>query len=92
MKNAITEIGPNGVERRLPGDKYYVPGSILRINLDSTQSATWGMSNKADVYFQNSPVFKLGPDARDLRKSKTACLVHRGESIAKRMGLGGDLS
>jgi hypothetical protein len=63
VKSAITEIGPNGVERRLPGDKYYVPGSILRINLDSTQSATWGMSNKADVYFQNSPVFKLGPDA-----------------------------
>ncbi len=63
VKSATTEIGPNGVERRLPGDKYYVPGSILRINLDSTQSATWGMSNKADVYFQNSPVFKLGPDA-----------------------------
>ena len=63
IKNAMTEIGPNGIERRLPGDKYYVPGSILRMNLDSTQSATWGMSNKADVYFNNSPVFKLAPDA-----------------------------
>ncbi|CAN5225189.1 M14 family metallopeptidase [soil metagenome] len=63
VKNAMTEVGPNGVERRLPADKYFVPGSILQINLDSTQSATWGMSNKADVYFNNSPVFKLAPDA-----------------------------
>ncbi len=63
VKNALTEIGPNGQERRLPGDKYYVPGSILRINLDSAQSATWGMPAKADVYFENSPVFKLAPEA-----------------------------
>lgn len=63
VKSALTEIGPNGQERRPPGDKYYVPGSILRIKLDSTQRATWGMPNRADVYFQNSPVFRLAPDA-----------------------------
>jgi hypothetical protein len=63
VKNALTEIGPNGVERNLPNDKYYVPGSLLRANLDSTQQATWGMPNKADVYFENSPVFKLAPEA-----------------------------
>jgi hypothetical protein len=62
VKNALTEIN-NGTERNLPNDKYYVPGSILRMKLDSTQSATWGMSNQTDVYFENSPVFKLSPEA-----------------------------
>ncbi|HEY5824925.1 MAG TPA: M14 metallopeptidase family protein, partial [Cyclobacteriaceae bacterium] len=51
VKNALTEIGAGGVEKNLPNDKYYVPGSILRMKLDSTQSATWGMPNQTDVYF-----------------------------------------
>ena len=63
VKNSLTEIGPNAVERTLPNDKYYVPGSILRVQLDSTQQATWGMAGKTDVYFENSPVFKLAPEA-----------------------------
>jgi Zinc carboxypeptidase len=63
VKNALTEIGPNGTERNLPNDKYYVPGSLLRVNLDSTQQTTWGMPGKADMYFDNSPVFKLSADA-----------------------------
>ena len=62
VKNALTEIA-NGQERNLPNDKYYVPGSLLRVRLDSTQSATWGMREKTDVYFENSPVFKLAPEA-----------------------------
>jgi hypothetical protein len=62
VKNAMTEI-VNGQERNLPNDKYYVPGSILRVHLDSTQSATWGMANKVDVYFENSPVFNIAPEA-----------------------------
>src|SRR5205823_3702437 len=62
VKNAMTEI-VNGQERNLPNDKYYVPGSILRVHLDSTQSATWGMSKKTDVYFENSPVFTIAPEA-----------------------------
>lgn len=63
VKNALTEMTTAGVERPLPGEKYYIPGSVLRINLDSTQHATWGMSNKSDVYFDASPVFKIAPDA-----------------------------
>jgi hypothetical protein len=63
VKNALTEIGPNGQERNIPSDKYYIPGSLLQVNFDSTQQATWGMGSKADVYFSNSPVFNLAPDA-----------------------------
>lgn len=63
VKNALTEIGPNGNERIISNDKYYVPGSILRVNLDSTQQTTWGLTNKTDVYFENSPVFKISAEA-----------------------------
>jgi len=63
VKNAMTEI-VGGKEINLPNEKYYVPGSILQVHLDSTQSATWGMSNKTDVYFDNnSSVFNISPEA-----------------------------
>ncbi|WP_077921056.1 M14 metallopeptidase family protein [Spirosoma sp. 209] len=63
VKNALTEMTSSGTERPLPGEKYYIPGSVLRVSLDSTQHATWGMPSQTDVYFDNSPVFKLSPDA-----------------------------
>ncbi|GAB4044003.1 M14 family metallopeptidase [Spirosoma jeollabukense] len=63
VKNALTEMTASGQERPLPGEKYYIPGSVLRVALDSTQHATWGMPNQTDVYFDASPVFKLAPEA-----------------------------
>ncbi|WP_080240333.1 M14 family metallopeptidase [Spirosoma rigui] len=63
VKNALVEMTAAGQEKPLPSEKYYIPGSVLRVNLDSTQHATWGMSNQSDVYFDASPVFKLAPDA-----------------------------
>ena len=63
VRNALTEMTNAGVDRPLPAEKYYIPGSILRVTLDSTQHATWGMATQSDVYFDASPVFKLAPDA-----------------------------
>ncbi|SOD79095.1 M14 family metallopeptidase [Spirosoma fluviale] len=63
VKNALVEMTTSGQERPLAAEKYYIPGSILQIDLDSTQQATWGMPSKTDVYFDASPVFKIAPDA-----------------------------
>ncbi|OZI06528.1 peptidase [Siphonobacter sp. BAB-5385] len=63
VKNALVEMTASGTERSLPNEKYFIPGSILQVNLDSIQQATWGMSNLSDVYFDSSPVFNLAPDA-----------------------------
>ncbi len=63
VRNALVEMTNTGQERPLPAEKYYIPGSILRVTLDSTQHATWGMSTQSDVYFDASPVFNLAPDA-----------------------------
>lgn len=62
VRNALVEI-VNGEERTLPGEKFYIPGSILRVGIDSTQPATMGMEASGDVYFDASPVFKLAPEA-----------------------------
>jgi hypothetical protein len=62
VRNALVEM-VNGQEQRLPGEKYYIPGSILRVSVDSTNESAWGMGAEADVYFDASPVFNITPDA-----------------------------
>jgi hypothetical protein len=60
----------NGVERRLPNDKFYVPGSVLSIDVDPANPLAYGFDAKVDVMWENSPALKLGPDAA-LRGVKT---------------------
>ena len=62
VRNALVEMNAANEERPLPGEKFYIPGSLLRMNVDSTQTAAWGMTSQTDVYFDGSPVFKLAPE------------------------------
>jgi hypothetical protein len=51
-------------ERRpLPREKYFVPGSVLRLTVDNTVPAAYGFEPEVDVFFDNSPVFRLDADA-----------------------------
>jgi hypothetical protein len=63
VKNALVEKTASGDERELPGEKYYIPGSVLQVAVDTTSSIAWGSPARVDVMFDNSPVFKLDPDA-----------------------------
>ena len=40
-----------------------MPGSVLRVAVDNTAPIAHGVTNPVDVFFDNSPVFGLGPDA-----------------------------
>lgn len=62
VSNSMVEI-VNGEEKTLGRDKYYTPGSILQMMVDNDQPATIGLNKQTDIYFDNSPVFKLSPDA-----------------------------
>jgi hypothetical protein len=62
VRNALVEMN-NGEEQRLPAEKYYIPGSVLQVRLDSTQQATYGLPTDCDVYFDASPVFNLAAEA-----------------------------
>lgn len=64
VKNALVEVQRDGSERPLPGEKYYVPGSVLVTRVDTSIPANWGLTNHVDVLFNNSPVFKLKPEAK----------------------------
>jgi hypothetical protein len=61
--NHLVERSPDGSARPLPAEKYYVPGSVLRVAVDNTAPIAHGVTNPLDVFFDNSPVFRLEPEA-----------------------------
>jgi hypothetical protein len=61
--NALTEKLPDGTERPLPREKLFIPGSILRVRVDNTNPLAYGVNDKLDVFFDNSPVFRLRPES-----------------------------
>jgi hypothetical protein len=42
-------------------EKYYVPGSLLKMDVDIENPLAYGMPDSVDVFFDNSPVFRLLP-------------------------------
>ncbi|MGH7500725.1 MAG: M14 family metallopeptidase [Longimicrobiales bacterium] len=58
----LVEIVDGEVEE-LPEEKYYVPGSVLEAQVDNTNPLAHGMGTTVDVFFDNSPVFRLDPGA-----------------------------
>jgi Zinc carboxypeptidase len=63
LKNGLTDKTPDGQDRPLPREKFYVPGSILQASVDNTNPVAYGMGSTVDVFFENSPVFRMSPDA-----------------------------
>ena len=63
ITNSLVEKLPDGTEQSLPQAKYFVPGSILQVRVDNTNPLAYGMPEKVDVSFNNSPVFLLQPVA-----------------------------
>jgi hypothetical protein len=64
VSNALVERTPTGGERALAADKFYVPGSILSVAVDSTSPVAAGEPSRLDVFYDNSPVFRLEPNAQ----------------------------
>jgi hypothetical protein len=63
VSDHLVEPGPNGEARPLSREKYYIPGSLLRVAVDNTNPLAFGMPKQVDVMFDNSPVLHLAPDA-----------------------------
>jgi len=62
VRDALVEA-VNGATRPLPREKFYVPGSILEARIDNTQPLAYGMDEKAMVFYDESPAFRLQPEA-----------------------------
>ena len=63
VSDYLVEREPGQPDRGLASDKYYVPGSILRVAVDKDAASAAGAGDHVDVYFNNSPVFRLHPKA-----------------------------
>jgi hypothetical protein len=46
----------------LPRAKYFVPGSVLQTQVDTSHPLAAGMRERTDVFFDNSPVFRVRAD------------------------------
>jgi hypothetical protein len=67
VKDALVDKDPNGVERPLPREKFYVPGSLLKARIDNSNPLAYGMPDQVDVFFDDSPAFRLDASA-DLKR------------------------
>lgn len=63
ISDHLVERTPEGEDRGLGSSKFYVPGSLLEVAVDNSQPGTVGMEDRAIVMFDNSPVFRLAPNA-----------------------------
>jgi hypothetical protein len=61
--DALLEKTADEKEKPLPMAKYFVPGSILQIKVDTSNPLAYGMPEKLNVYFNRSPVFHLKPES-----------------------------
>jgi hypothetical protein len=60
----LVEKTAEGKETAVPSQKFYVPGSILRASVDNSRPLAYGLPEQVDVFFDNSPVFDLLPQAQ----------------------------
>jgi hypothetical protein len=65
ISDALTQT-VDGSERSLPRSEYYVPGSILEVRVDDTLPVAYGLPQRVDVMFDNSPVMRIA-DAANVR-------------------------
>jgi hypothetical protein len=86
VTNALMENG-----RPLASTKYYIPGSLLIADLDTTAPANYGMPAKSDVYFDRSPVFKFtdGANMQKLMWFSSETPLHSGWAWGQKYLKGG---
>ena len=66
VSNALART-VDGEERSLPRSEYYIPGSILEVRVDPTLPVSYGISDRVDVMFDNSPVMRIEAGAANVR-------------------------
>ncbi len=63
IRSALVEGRADGSSTPLTREKYYIPGSVVRVAVDNTAPLGFGFEDGVDMFFDNSPVFRLDADA-----------------------------
>lgn len=61
VRNYLSEKAADGKDRPLPREEFFIPGSLLRMCVDPDEPVAYGMPEQADVFYNNSPLFRLDP-------------------------------
>lgn len=59
LSSAMVKKAEDGKVTTLPRNQYFIPGSVLSVNVDNSHPLAHGMPEIVDVYFNRSPVFRL---------------------------------
>ncbi len=62
LESAETEI-VKGRSTAISPEKFYIPGSLMRTQVNTDNPVAYGMPTKVDVFFDRSPAFRADPDA-----------------------------
>jgi Zinc carboxypeptidase len=62
MRNALVERGAAG-DSPLPSERFFIPGSILEARVDTSHPLAFGIPDPVNVFFDDSPAFRLLPEA-----------------------------
>ena len=60
VKNYLTEVGADGKEHPLPREKFYIPGSLLKANIDNTNPLAYGMPRSGGRVLRQQPGVPAG--------------------------------
>ncbi len=63
ISDALAQALPDGRVNKLPATEFYVPGSVLQAKVDNANPLAFGMPERADFFFENSPAFRVPRDA-----------------------------
>jgi hypothetical protein len=58
VANALVE---EGTTKPLPPEKFYAPGCVLQVRVDTSQPLAYGLPEKLDIFYSNNPLFRLKP-------------------------------
>jgi hypothetical protein len=92
----LVEKGPDGKVRKLPPEKYYIPGSVLRASFNNRDPLAYGMPDKGYVFFDSSPVFDRKEDST-VKATKVAWFdeshpLYSGWAVGQEYLQGGELA
>jgi hypothetical protein len=63
VRNALVERGATGDSMSLASEKFFIPGSLLEARVDTAHPLAYGMPERVNIFFDESPAFRLLPDA-----------------------------
>ena len=55
----VTNALVDAAGKPLTGEQFYMPGSILQVHVDTSNPLAYGLPEKLDIFYDNTPVFKL---------------------------------